>query len=60
MRLLNAITELIEAKAALLREEASTLALGTFARGYEEGRADIMETYGFEVAYIASDDEDDD
>jgi hypothetical protein len=56
-RLLTAITELIEARAEQLREETSTLQLGVFARGYQEGRADIMETYGFEEAFIGSDDD---
>jgi len=54
-RLIQAIAELLEAKAEQLREETSTLNLGTFARGYQEGREDIMETYGFEVAFIGED-----
>ena len=60
-RLLQAITELIEARAEQLREETSTLQLGVFARGYQEGREDVMDTYGFESAFIVgSDDESED
>lgn len=59
MKLYQAITEYFEARAELLREEASTLALGTYSRGYKDGQEDIKETYGFEVAYIGTDDEDD-
>ena len=59
-RLIQAITELLEARAELVREEAAVLQLGTFARGYQEGREDIMETYGFEVAFIGTSDEDED
>ena len=42
MRLINALIELVEAKAELLREEASTISLGTYARGYKEGQDDLM------------------
>ena len=60
-RLMQAITELIEARAEQLREETSTLQLGVFARGYQEGREDVMDTYGFESAFIVgSDDESED
>lgn len=58
MRLINAITEYFEARAELLREEAATLQLGTYSRGYKDGQDDIKETYGFEIAYIGDDDED--
>lgn len=47
-RLIDAVIELLEAKAELLREEAANLQLGTYARGYKEGQEDIKETYGFE------------
>ena len=60
MRLISAISEFFEARAELLREEAATLQLGVFARGYKEGREDIMETYGFEVAFIGDDESEDD
>jgi hypothetical protein len=56
-RLLTAITELIEARAEQLREETSTLQLGVFARGYQEGREDVMDTYGFESAFIVGGDD---
>jgi len=42
MRLLTALIELLEAKAELLREEAATISLGTYARGYKEGQDDLM------------------
>ena len=42
MRLINALIELVEAKAELLREEAATISLGTYARGYKEGQDDLM------------------
>ena len=42
MRLINALIELAEAKAELLREEAATVSLGTYARGYKEGQDDLM------------------
>lgn len=58
-RLINAVSEFFEARAELLREEAATLQLGVFARGYQEGREDIMETYGFEVAFIGAEDDED-
>jgi len=41
-RLIEAISELLEAKAELLREEAATVGLGTYARAYKEGQADLM------------------
>jgi hypothetical protein len=59
-RLIQSIAEYFEARAELIREEASTLQLGVFARGYQEGQADIKETYGFEVAFIGTDDDDED
>lgn len=43
IRLLTALTELLEAKAELLREEASTLGLGTYARGYQDALEDSNE-----------------
>lgn len=58
-RLIQAVAEFFEARAELLREETSTLQLGVFARGYQEGREDVMETYGFEVAFIGADDDED-
>ena len=56
-RLINAIAELLEAKAELLREEAATLGLGTYARAYKDGQADLMENV--EVVYVTGDDDDD-
>ena len=55
-RLMNAIAELLEAKAELLREEAATLGLGTYARAYKDGQADLMENV--EVVYVTGDDDD--
>jgi hypothetical protein len=60
MRLYRAISEFFEARAELLREEAATLQLGVYSRGYKEGQEDIKETYGFEVAFIGTDDDDED
>jgi hypothetical protein len=57
-RLYRAVTELLEAKAEQVREETSTLQLGTYARGYKDGQEDIKETYGFEVAFIGTDEDD--
>jgi len=55
-RLIHAIAELLEAKAELLREEAATLGLGTYARAYKDGQEDLMENV--DVVYIGSDDDD--
>jgi hypothetical protein len=41
-RLIDALSELLEAKAELLKEEAATLGLGTYARAYKEGQQDLM------------------
>lgn len=60
MRLYNALIELLEARAELLREEAANLQLGTYARGYRDGQEDIKETYGFEVAFIGDDETEED
>lgn len=49
MRIINAISEFFEAKAELLREEASTLHLGTYARGYQDAQEDSSD---FEIVYI--------
>lgn len=57
-RLIQAIAELLEARAELLREEAATLGLGTYARAYKDGQADLME--GAEVVYVTGEEEDDD
>ncbi len=54
MRLYQAITEYIEARAELLREEASTLHLGTYARGYQDAQEDSSD---FEIVYIDEDEE---
>lgn len=57
MRLYRAIAEYIEARAELLREEAATLNLGTYARAYKDGQQDLFD--GAEVVYTTeSDDED--
>jgi hypothetical protein len=57
-RLLNALSELLEAKAELLREEAAMLHLGKFAEGYKAGQQDIFANS--EVVYVTGDDDDDD
>jgi len=43
VRLINALIELVEAKAELLREEAAMLHLGKFAEGYKAGQEDAMD-----------------
>jgi hypothetical protein len=57
MRLYRAISEYIEARAELLREEASSLHLGKWAAGYKAGQEDLME--GAEVVYIGADEDED-
>lgn len=54
-RLVQAITELLEAKAELLREEASTLHLGKYAEGYQDAQKDIFS--GAEVVYVDGEDD---
>ena len=58
LRLYNAIAEYIEARSEHVREVTATLHLGTYARAYQEGQADLME--GAEIVYVGGDDEDDD
>jgi hypothetical protein len=58
MRLYRAIAELIEARAEHIREVTAGVQLGTYARGYKEGQADLME--GAEIVYVGADDEDED
>ena len=58
MRLYRAISEYIEARAELLREEASTLSLGKWAEGHKAGQEDLMENV--EVVYVTGDDDDED
>ena len=58
MKLYRAITEYIEARAELLREEASMLHLGKFAEGYKAGQEDLLE--GSELVYVSGDDDEDD
>ena len=41
-RLLNAVAELIEARAELIREQAATTGLRTYSRAYKEGQDDLM------------------
>ena len=56
-RILNAIAELIEAKAELIREEAATVGLRTYSRAFKEGQDDLLA--GAEVVYTTeSPDED--
>jgi hypothetical protein len=53
--LIRAITELLEAKAELLREEAAMLHLGKFAEGYQAGQDDLMQNV--EVVYVDGDED---
>ena len=57
-RLIDALSELLEAKAELLREEAAVLHLGKFAEGYKAGQEDIFANS--EVVYVTGDDDDED
>lgn len=56
-RLINAIAELLEARAELLREESAMLHLGKFAEGYKAGQEDLMENV--EVVYVTGEDDED-
>ena len=56
VRLYRALVELLEAQAELLREEAATIALGTYARGYRDAQDDC--TNNFEIVYTDETDED--
>jgi hypothetical protein len=57
LRLYNAIAEYIEARSEHVREVTSSISLGTYARGYKEGQADLMEQV--DVVYVGGDEEDD-
>ncbi|MFB8368571.1 hypothetical protein ACFC25_04315 [Pseudarthrobacter sp. NPDC055928] len=48
-RILNAIAEILEAKAELIREEAATTGLRTYSRAFKEGQDDLLS--GAEVVY---------
>jgi hypothetical protein len=58
VRLYRAISEYIEARAEHIREVTAGVQLGTYARGYKDGQADLME--GAEVVYIGADEDEDD
>ena len=55
-RILNAIAEILEAKAELIREEAATTGLRTYSRAFKEGQDDLLA--GAEVVYTTGCDED--
>lgn len=57
-RLIDALSELLEARAELLREEAAMLHLGKYAEGYQDAQKDIFS--GAEVVYVTGDDDEDD
>lgn len=59
LKLIQAITEFIEARSEQLREETATLQLGTYARGLADGRQDAIEAMGLEVVYLGEDDDED-
>lgn len=54
-RLINALSELLEARAELLREEAAMLHLGKYAEGYQAAQQDIFS--GAEVVYVDGEDD---
>jgi hypothetical protein len=58
MKLYTAIVELIEARAEHIREVTASVQLGTYARGYKDGQADLME--GAEIVYVGADEDEDD
>jgi hypothetical protein len=57
-RLIDALSELLEAKAELLREEAAMLHLGKYAEGYQDAQKDIFSNA--EVVYVTGDEYDED
>jgi len=57
--LIRAITEWFQADAERIRENTRIAEAGTYMRAYMEGRDDVMDTFGLEVTYLGSDDEDD-
>jgi hypothetical protein len=57
MRLYRAIAEYIEARSEHIREVTATMHLGTYARAYKDGQADLME--GAEIVYVGADEDDD-
>lgn len=59
-RLVTAVAEFFEARAELIREQTASLHLGIYAQAYKDGQEDTKETYGFEVAFIGADDDEDD
>jgi len=48
-RLIQALTELIEAKAEYIREDTATMQLGKFAEGYQAG---VEDSSDFEIVYV--------
>jgi hypothetical protein len=56
-RILNALAEILEAKAELIREEAATIGLRTYSRAFKEGQDDLLENA--EVVYTTESPEDD-
>lgn len=58
--LMAAAAERLRAQAEVKREELRFAELGTYARGLEEGRADVMQQFGLETFIEVGDDGDDD
>lgn len=50
--LMAAAAEWLRAQAEVKREELRFAELGTYARGLEEGRADVMQQFGIEATFI--------
>jgi hypothetical protein len=57
MKLIQAIIELLEAKAENIREDTATLQLGTYARGYKDGQDDSAD---FEFVLVDETEDEDD
>ena len=56
MRLINALIELLEARAENIREDTATMQLGVYARGYKDAQDDSAD---FEFVLIDETEEED-
>lgn len=58
MKLIAALTSWLEADAERIRENTRIAEAGTYMRGVMDGREDVMDTFGLEVTYLGSDEDD--
>ena len=56
--LIRAITEWFEADSERIRENTRIAEAGTYMRGVMDGREDVMDTFGLEVTYLGSEEDD--